>query len=609
MTHPFPAGAAHWPLAVLRITDQATIFGVALVFLLSLLCIGLVFRRFNHDSSDYFCAGHRGTWWLVGGSIFMQGFSAWTFTGAAGATYHAGWAVVAMFGSNVLMYLVLAAAPARWFRNLRVITPADTIRLRFGAPMEQLFAYLSLLMGPLFGGVQLYSLAIFTGTLLGIDVSTIIVVLGLVVLFYTAMSGAWAVLAADFIKGLVLLPISVIVAAACLVRVGGITGLFRLIEQANLAETFAPVKSAVAAAHAPGVAPGNFTWAFFAAWYWCQIITVNSLSTSGKLLMVKDGREARRAALLAAVLSVGGMLIFFLPPMTSRLLIPAEVAAMPLRDPAEGAYAAIAMYLLPPGLVGLVLVAMCASTMSALDTGLTGLAGLLTENIHPALCRRLGRVPWQGRRRLLLGRAINFGCAIMVITCALAMARLGSGSVFGLLLSLIAVVTVPVTTPLFWGMFVRGTAGWAAPASVGLGFAVALACAFGPQIMGAEPMTYAGQVAWPFGAASVLFLASRLGPRSRAGEAERLAEEFFSRRDRPVDFAQEVGAANDARQARIVGTFGVALGAAILLLLLPASSTGHHGKIVAAGMSTAALGALLWRRGRRSRVARETLPP
>ena len=45
--------------------------------------VGVVFRRFSNNTSDYFRAGGKATWWLLGGSMFMQSFSAWTFTGAA----------------------------------------------------------------------------------------------------------------------------------------------------------------------------------------------------------------------------------------------------------------------------------------------------------------------------------------------------------------------------------------------------------------------------------------------------------------------------------------------------------------------------------------------
>ena len=87
-----------------------------------------------------------------------------------------------------------------------------------------------------------------------------------------------------------------------------------------------------------------------------------------------------------------------------------------------------------------------------------------------------------------------------------------------------------------------------------------------------------------------------------AGERER---EFFDRRDRPVDFSREIGVANDGSQFRIIGWFGVIMGASTLLLLLPESSTGHAGKIIAIALSTLGIGwVLLWRAARADASAR-----
>jgi Na+/proline symporter len=208
-------------VATVHVADRSVVYIVLAGFLVLLIAVGLAFRHFSKDSSDYFRAGGRATWWLAGGSVFMQGFSAWTFTGAAGAAYTAGWSVVLMFAVGCITAIVLSMGPAAWFRNLRVVTQADAIRLRYGTGMEQLYAVLQAFMGPLFGGVQLYTLAIFISALLGFDVPVIIVVLGLVVLFYSALSGAWAVLAADFIQCLILLPSALLVAVVCLVEVGG----------------------------------------------------------------------------------------------------------------------------------------------------------------------------------------------------------------------------------------------------------------------------------------------------------------------------------------------------------------------------------------------------
>lgn len=598
MTFPLPAARPFVSpvLASLVVEDRSTIFAVIAGFLLTLVAVGLVFRRFSANTSDYFRAGGKAAWWLVGGSIFMANFSAWTFTGAAGAAFQVGWSLPVMFFSTVLVFALNAALTAPWFRQLRCVTGADLIRLRFGPGLEQFAAWLGMLTAPLYGGVQLYGLAIFTSTLLGLEVSHTIVVLGFVVLFYAALSGAWAVLAADFIKMLLLIPISLVLAITCLRTMGGFSGLLAAISHAGLSGAFAPFKSDAMLQTIDGIDPTWFTPAFFVAWYLNNLLLGNSLNNGFKFLSVKDGREARRAAALAAGLFMLGLLIWFIPPITARLLIANDVLAMPLAKPAEGAYAAIAIRLLPSGLVGLVLVGMCAATMSALDVGLTSLAGNITENIYPAASRLCGIRPLEGRSRLYLGKGINFLCAVAIICAALTMARLGRGGIFKILMDVMATLAAPLTTPLMLGLFVRRVPTPAPYVALAAGFVVSFSIYLAPFVSNAQPWAFHQQVGAVVAASVVSFLLVRAWLRPDAAALER-EQEFFARRNRPVDFAAEIGAPNDGRQLRIVGLFGMTIGAGVLLLLLPSSSAGHGGKILAVALTTFGIGALMWRRG------------
>jgi Na+/proline symporter len=594
-----PCGAP--VVAILAIEDKATIFSIVAGYLLMLMLVGLVFRRFSKNTSDYFRAGGKATWWLLGGSMFMQSFSAWTFTGAAGAAFQAGWSLSVMMFSNVLMFVSFAAITGPWFRQLRCVTGADVVRLRFGPAMEQFIAYLGMFMGPIFGGVQLYGLAIFTSILLGLNINAAIVVLGFVVLFYSAMSGAWAVLAADFIKAVVLMPISVLLAVLCLKEVGGISGLLAAIDHAGLHEAFSPFKSPAVVSTMSGVNPGWFTIPFYLAWYANNIINANALSGGPcpRFMCAKDGREARRAALLGAGLLLIGMFIWFIPPMTARLLIADQVAAMPLAKPVEGAYAAIAIHLLPPALVGIVLTGMCAATMSTLDVGLTSLAGNVAENIYPALCRRLKIAPWQGRARLVLAKLINLCCALVIMSCALTMAHFGQGGVFKILVDIMATIVPPVAVPMVLALFLRRIPPVVPFVSIGVGSCVSLSIFLAPLLSSARPWAFQSQVGAVAAVTLATFFLVRACCRADAATLAR-EQEFFTRRNRPVDFAAEIGSGNDSRQLRIVGAFGLALGLAIFLLLLPASSAGHSGKICIVAFSTVMVGGLMLLAGRRS---------
>ena len=120
---PLPPGLP--PLGAIALQDKTTVFAVIAGYLLMLVIVGLAFRRFSKDTSDYFRAGGMAAWWLIGGSVFMRNFSAWTFTGAAGAAFQAGWSLPLMFGANVAAFLSVAFVTGAWFRR-RGASPPST---------------------------------------------------------------------------------------------------------------------------------------------------------------------------------------------------------------------------------------------------------------------------------------------------------------------------------------------------------------------------------------------------------------------------------------------------------------------------------------------------
>lgn len=63
---------------------------VIVAYFLLMIVIGLVFKKFNKNTSDYFRSGGSMLWQLVGATTFMSFISAVTYTGAAGKAYTAG---------------------------------------------------------------------------------------------------------------------------------------------------------------------------------------------------------------------------------------------------------------------------------------------------------------------------------------------------------------------------------------------------------------------------------------------------------------------------------------------------------------------------------------
>lgn len=560
---------------------EYTVIGV---YLALLVAIGAVVKRFNKDDSDYFRNGCKGTWWLVGASAFMVQFSAWTFTGAAGAAYEAGWSVMVIFIANALGYFLVAALFGPWFRQMRVVTIPEAIRARFNPATQQFYAWLTVILGLLYAAVWLSGLATFCHAVFEFDLQTIIIGIGVIVLLYSTLGGSWGVMSTDFLQTLILIPITILVAFLCLQQLGGVGGLLSSIDEAGLKEPYGIINE-------PGMFTGKntYTWVWAAAVFVAQVIKINTVQASQRYYAVKTGNDARKAALLAGVLMLLGSLIWFIPPMTGRLLYEADIEALTsLPKVAEASYAIVSIELLPIGLVGLMVVAMLSATMSSLDSGLNKNAAMFVRDIFPALRRLVGSKPDPNNPRLRLAQGSSFVFGLTIIALALYFSSRDDKGVFELMLDLGAMLGLPLAVPMMMALLIRKTPSWAAIASIAVGLSVSAVGKYSETLFGPDtPLTQAlvdtpiyweplfgGK--WAFStvvfanilASVVGFLVSMLFWKTSSDEYHAKVDRFFKNMHTPIDFAKEVGEGNDLSQLNIMGAFAIIIGGFICSLVV-----------------------------------------
>ena len=539
-------------------------------YLLLIIIVGLVFKKFSSNTDDYFKGGSKGTWWLVGSSAFMSAFSAWTFTGAAGIAYESGFSAMFIFFGNVLGFFVNYLFMGPWLRQMRVTTFPEAIAGRFGEKTRDFYAYYEVPIRILYSAMALYGLGIFCSAVFGYDINYVIVVCGVVVLLYSATGGRWAVMATDFLQGLILVPLTLIVAYLCLDALGGVDNLFVKIEEKGLTEEYSMINSAT-------LFGGAYTWGWASAMMAKQFIVFNSMNAAPRYFSVKDGREAKKAALLCSVLMLLGSFIWFLPPITARLLYPDLVMAFDIAKPAEASYAVASISLLPVGLVGLIVVAILAATMSSMDTGLNTNVAILIKDIYPKISRRL-RWKAKGESELLnYGRTLTWVMGFLIVLLALYFAQQDGSGIFEIMLQVGTLLSMPITIPLLLGMFIRQTPWWAALFSIGC------ALIFSSLAFFEVPLSYLGfsqaysdGFEWNFqqqffgvlGSGTFGFLISTLFAPNKNSTHRQMVDTFFTNMKTPIDFEKEIGEGNDLSQLTAIGRFGVAVAGFIALMLI-----------------------------------------
>ena len=441
------------------IYDTAVICG----YFILLVLISFIFKKMaSKSSSDYFRGGGRMLWWMVGATAFMTQFSAWTFTGAAGKAFSDGFMVAAIFLGNTIAYGISWLWFAKRFRQARVDTATEVIRHRFGSQSEHFFTWVIIPLSILSGAVMMNALAIFVSTVFNWDLSVTIWVTGLVVLLISLLSGAWGVVASDFVQTLIVAVISIACAVVALVKVGG---------PVNMVTHF-PSGFVMGPNMNYGVVIAGSVIFFIVK----QLQNINNMQDSYRFLNAKDSKNAQKAALFAMILMAIGTLIWFIPPWVSASLYPdatAQYAALGNKA-SDTIYLSFVERAMPAGTVGLLVAGLFAATMSTMDPALNRNSGIFVRSFWvPVICRNK---KISDRAELFAGKMFCIVNGLLVIIVSLLFSQLEGMSLFDLMMSVSTLAQAPLLVPLFFGMFIKRTPRWAAWGTVLFGMCVSWLC-------------------------------------------------------------------------------------------------------------------------------------
>jgi solute:Na+ symporter, SSS family len=573
-----------------------------------MLVIGWVCRRFIANTSDYFRGGGKVLWWMVGSSAFMLSFSAWTFTGGAGKAYQDGPIILVIYLGNALGFFFNYLLFAPRFRQMRVVTGMQAVRLRFGAANEQFFTWLQIPLGILYAGIWLYGLSTFISSAFDVGIGSTILATGAVVVVIAVLGGSWAVVAGDFIQMLILMPVTIVAAVLAISHVGGLRSFFDHVPHRHFAFT--------------EECRGQILFLWCIAIVLKQCISTNTLMEASRYLSVKDTNHARRAALLGMALFIIGPLVWFVPPMVSAITHPDLHALFPaMKNPADAAYVAACFDVMPNGMAGLLISGIFAATMSAMDGGLNKNAGAFIKNFYQVVLRPGAKEP----ALLFAAKLTTFVFGALVIAAASIFNRANHEDLFNLMQKYGGLVVLPYSVPLVLGVLIKRAPAWAGWTTVVVGLVTSwlgnqfLTPQWIARVMGWRELSLREGNDWTLllgvllnaAVCAAWFLGSCWFANRRPAEEKERVDQFFKQMTTPVDFQKEMGAGNDAAQFRTLGLLCLVYGSFIaLMLVIPNPLSGRLGILfcMVCMMGTGAVLYWLGERRKRSAIATAAMP-
>ncbi len=448
------------------------------LYMLMVLGVGVYVSRFNRQTGDYFKGGGKIPWGLSMISLFVSGFSAFMFVGAAGITYQNGGGAVILFSLACPAYMLGYFIYGPLWRRTRIDTPMQFLNRRYSPSTTYFYTLLAVIPNVLILGIMIYTLCIFVSTALGFNQLNItlglvelsgfqltLLVTGTVMVIYTMLGGLWAVMVTDALQFVVLFLITLIMLPVAYAYLGDGSisgGVSRLIQDAP------DGYFAIDLPDQPGI--------FWLAYFFNIILGYNvNWHIAQRYYSVPDERDTQKMALWCAVLGILLPLMWVLPVMTSTVLFPDLNAMWPeLSKPAEASFVTLALTVLPHGMLGVMVAAIFAATMSSADTTFNWLAAVLTKDVYvPIRNRFLGEPPAE-RHQLWFGKLSVGIMGVIAIWIALNMDRFGGA--FDTYLRANSLYTPAMFVPIILGLVFTRTPWWSGMAALGGGvFAILLA--------------------------------------------------------------------------------------------------------------------------------------
>lgn len=533
-------------------------------YLAFILGVGVVFRRMSKNTSDYFRAGGAMPWWITGASSWVAGFSAWTFTGAAGMIYETGSVVLCLYYSAAIGMILIYFWTCLRFRRMRVVAWMEAVRLRYGGISEQFYLWVKLPLLLFTSGVGLNAIGVFISSVFHVDMVTTLIVLGVVVTAVAFAGGAWAILASDFVQMFLLVTITFL-AAVLTLRLPEIGGLTGLIDKVHV--PLSPL-------HWTELAQPFTIIPWVLAITWMQLVTSNNMENSVMYLMAGSDRDARRMVLIPIFGSLISPFIWAIPPLAATILHPNLASEYPnLKQPHEAAFVAMCLQVMPQGLMGLLISAMLGATLTSMDAALNKGVGIFVRSFYLPILN-----PTCPEKRLLvLSKASTLVFGVIIISCALLVNQWRTVNLFDFVNQVAASLTIPLAIPLCFGLFYKRTPDWSAWSTGVVGFIVSLFINFWlrqhfQDIFGKltdRESTYLLLAVTTFGtlfiAGGWYFFTTLFYDASPAEHRERV-DEFFQRLRTPVDKHGIAGV--QEKIYRLLGYLCLIYGTFILLLML-----------------------------------------
>jgi solute:Na+ symporter, SSS family len=427
-------------------TTLSTLDAVIVVgYILGTTLLGARFSGRQRDVNTYFVSDRNVSWWLVLVSIVATETSTVTFLSVPGLAFNPDGGNLTFlqlsFGYIVGRIVVAWLLLPSYLRG-DLLSAYELLRQQFSPAVQRTASAIFLLTRAVADGLRLYLAALLLGQFTGWDTGASVVVTALVTMVYTYLGGMQAVIWTDLIQFLIYI-------------IGAVVASFFLIHQIDGgAEAFVSI----------GQTHGKFDLFDFSLdltknyTFWAGLLggAFFTMTTHGadqimvqRYLCSRSLRQARIALVSSGFVVLVQFSLFLLIGVGLFVLVQQGGLVLPEGTKAknDAVFGYFIVHSLPTGIVGLLIAAVFASSMSTLAASLNSAAGAFIADFYRPLRPGLGEAHYLNVGR---GMTMVWGFSRLAVALA-AIPLLADESVINSVLRIAA-----FTTGMILGLFFLG---------------------------------------------------------------------------------------------------------------------------------------------------------
>jgi Na+/proline symporter len=149
--------------------------------------------RGSKNVQDYVKGGNTSKWWTIGLSVMATQASAITFLSTTGQAFSDGMGFVQFYFGLPIAMVIICLVFIPLYHRLKVYTAYEFLENRFDLKTRSLTAILFLIQRGLAAGITIFAPAIILSVVLGWNIVTLNVIIGVLVIIYTVSGGTKAV--------------------------------------------------------------------------------------------------------------------------------------------------------------------------------------------------------------------------------------------------------------------------------------------------------------------------------------------------------------------------------------------------------------------------------